>query len=321
MIWLPFICLGIGAVLGFRNLSVRVINAVDFTTNITLILLMFTIGANIGINDSLIGSLGTIGFRCVMIATLAIACSVICTMILEKTLLPLESVGKKICQEHLKVNKEVSNVQEEKRGSSPLIWIIPVSIVFGVLIGYVVIPMNMTYILDYSLIGSLILLYISVGIGLGTHRRVFKYVQILGWKIILISLAIFIGSLIGGFLAGILLGMPIHISTMSAIGMSYYSLTGAYLTQIYGIEAGTYGFIVNVLREFITLLTLPLLVKISKGSSIAAGAAGDMDTMLVPITKFIGKELGLVTLITGTILTFAVPLLLPLFTHIFFLIL
>ena len=36
-----------------------------------------------------------------------------------------------------------------------------------------------------------------------------------------------------------------------------------------------------------------------------------MDTMLVPVTKFVGAELGLVALITCVILTFAVPFILP----------
>lgn len=42
-----------------------------------------------------------------------------------------------------------------------------------------------------------------------------------------------------------------------------------------------------------------------------------MDTMLIPITKFVGAELGLVTLITGIILTFSVPVLLPILGKIF----
>ncbi len=83
------------------------------------------------------------------------------------------------------------------------------------------------------------------------------------------------------------------------------------MTQVYGIEAGTYGFMVNVMREFLTVLLLPFLVKISNGSPIAGGAAGNMDTMLVPVTKFVGVELGLVALITGVILTFTVPFILP----------
>jgi uncharacterized membrane protein YbjE (DUF340 family) len=135
---------------------------------------------------------------------------------------------------------------------------------------------------------------------------------VVGYKVVYISIAIFLGSLSGGLLSGLLLDIPVHISITSASGMSYYSITGAYMTQVWGIEAGTYGFVVNVMREFFTVLLLPLLVKISKGSPIASGAAGNMDTMLVPVTKFVGPELGLVALITGVILTFAVPVILPL---------
>jgi uncharacterized membrane protein YbjE (DUF340 family) len=90
------------------------------------------------------------------------------------------------------------------------------------------------------------------------------------------------------------------------------------MTQTYGITAGTYGFLVNVMREFITILLLPLLVRISKGTPIACGGAADMDTVLMPVTKFVGTELGIIVLITGTILTFAVPVLLQLLSNIYF---
>ena len=40
-----------------------------------------------------------------------------------------------------------------------------------------------------------------------------------------------------------------------------------------------------------------------------------MDVLLVPITKFVGMELGIVTLITGTVLTLVVPLLLSLLAY------
>lgn len=42
-----------------------------------------------------------------------------------------------------------------------------------------------------------------------------------------------------------------------------------------------------------------------------------MDTMLAPITKFVGIRLSLVTLLTGMILTFVVPILLPFVSIIF----
>ncbi|MDD2480686.1 MAG: lysine exporter LysO family protein [Lutispora sp.] len=311
MTWMPFLCLATGFFIGIRNLTERTLKIIDGIINIALVVLMLTIGMNIGINDSVMSNLYSIGLNCLAISLCAIAFSVLFTIIAEKTVLPLEKLRGKLLLESININSEIDISQEEKSKASLLIWIMPISIVIGVIFGYFMMPHLLIFILDYLLIGSLIILYVSVGISLGSNRKVFKYIRILGFRVIYISIAILLGSLVGGFIAGTLLGVPLHTSIMSASGMSYYSLTGAYMTQVYGIEAGTYGFVVNVMREFFTVLLLPLLIRISTGSPIASGAAGNMDTMLVPVTKFVGVELGLVTLITGVILTFAVPFLLP----------
>lgn len=311
MTLMPFICLGVGLLVSIKQLSARILQTVDWIINIALIVLMLTIGLNIGINDSVMLNLPTIGLNCVVISLSAIAFSVIFVVLVEKTLLPLDALREKLYQEKLDVSKEVDIEEESEKKTSALVWIMPISIIAGVVIGYVLLQPSFSTYLGYSLYGSLILLYTGVGISLGTNRKVFGYIKILGFKIIYISLAIFIGSLVGGMISGVLLGLPLHIPMLSAGGMSYYSITGAYMTQAYGIEVGTYGFMVNVMREFFTVILLPFLIKISKGSPIAGGAAGNMDTMLVPVTKFVGTELGLVALITGVILTFFVPFELP----------
>lgn len=311
MTWMPFICIAAGFFMGLHNLTERTLKRIDEIINIALVVLMMTIGMNIGINDSVMSNLDSIGLNCLVLSLCAIAFSVFFTIIAEKTVLPLEKLREKLLLENINLNSEINISQEEKSKNPLLIWIIPSSIVIGVILGYYIMRYTLAFILDYLLIGSLIILYVSVGISLGTNRKVYKYIKILGFRVIYISIAIFTGSLTGGFLAGVFLKIPLHTSVMSASGMSYYSLTGAYMTQVYGIEAGTYGFVVNVMREFFTVLLLPLLIKISIGSPIAGGAAGNMDTMIVPVTRFVGAELGLVTLITGVILTFAVPFILP----------
>ncbi|MBF8983206.1 lysine exporter LysO family protein [Lutibacter sp. B2] len=320
MSWIPFLCLGIGLIVGLQRLTNSFLKVIDWVTNLSLVVLMLTIGANIGTNDLIMPNLPRIGLNCMVIASLAIAFSIFFTFLLEKTILPLEEVSRKLSVEKINVNNvdgEIDLSEEEEKKTSPLIWVMPISIIVGILFGNFIIPQNFIFVLDYSLMISLITLYVSVGIGLGSNRMVFKYIKVLGWKIVFLSVAIFIGSIVGGILSGIILHLPMHIPIMSASGMSYYSITGAYMSQVYGVEVGTYGFMVNVMREFITVLFLPFIVKISKGSPIASGAAGNMDTMLVPVTKFVGPELGLVTLVTGTILTFAVPFILPMFYHVF----
>ena len=310
---MPFICLFFGIIIGTRNLSKEIMKKIDMGINIVIVILMTTLGMNIGINEEIISELGKIGWNCAVISISGILFSVGLTIMLEKTILPLEKIKKQL---KLK-NYENRRDEEVEAGKSPLTIIIPISVILGVIIGVFFMDKSYEIILNYSLVISLIMLYIGVGIFLGSNLKVLEYVKVIGVKIVLISLAILMGSLLGGAVAGKILGVPENISVISASGMGYYSLTGAFMTSKFGIEAGTYGFIVNIMREFFTVFFLPILIKISKGSAIASGGAGNMDTMLMPITKFVGAELGLVTLITGIILTFSVPVLLPILGKIF----
>ncbi|MEJ6465482.1 lysine exporter LysO family protein [Fusobacterium ulcerans] len=273
---MPFICLFFGIIIGTRNLSKEIMKKIDMGINRVIVILMTTLGMNIGINEEIISELGKIGWNCAVISIFGILFSVILTIILEKTILPLEKIKKQL---ELK-NYENRRDEEVEAGKSLLTIIIPISVILGVIIGVFFMDKSYEIILNYSL-------------------------------------AILMGSLLGGAVAGKILGVPENISVISASGMGYYSLTGAFMTSKFGIEAGTYGFIVNIMREFFTVFFLPILIKISKGSAIASGGAGNMDTMLMPITKFVGAELGLVTLITGIILTFSVPVLLPILGKIF----
>ena len=307
---IPFICLGIGAAISWRGLPDSILKVFDWIINIALVILMLVIGLNIGTSPEVMNNLGGIGISCVILSVAAILTSALFVRILEKTVLPLEETRKKFSGDNAAQNTKDSSF-------SPLIIIMPACIVIGIIVGWFVLHSVSETILDRILTFSLILLYVGVGVSLGENKEVFKYIKSLGLKILFLPLAIFLGSITGGLIVGLLLRIPLNYAVISTSGMGYYSLTGAMMTDYYGIEAGTYGFIVNVTRDVFTIILMPLLLKISKGSPIAAGAAGCMDTMLVPVSKAVGTELGIVALISGTILTFVVPVWLPIAHMIF----
>ena len=316
MTWyFPFICLGAGAMLGLIKFSAGISKFTDYVGNIALVILMFTIGISVGADDIVIASIGKIGYQCVIISLCALLFSVIFVALLEKTILPLDKLKDKMLNEQLDKNNEIKIESDKKR--SPLVWLIPICVIVGAVYGYLMITQETLTAIDNCFLISLAVLYITVGIGLSQNKGVFQYVKTLGTKTVLLPIAILLGSITGGIVSGLLLNIEPHISVLSASGMSYYSITGAFMTQTYGIQVGTYGFLVNVFREFFTVLLLPLLIKIGKGAPIAGGASGNMDTMLVPVSKFVGIELGFVALITGTILTFTVPFLLPVLAQVF----
>lgn len=333
ILWIPFLCVGIGGVLGWFLHGEKLFHAVDKITNGALMLLMTVIGLSIGINDTVMRSLGTIGLQSMLLALSAIAFSVLFVVFMEKTCLPLASIQKRMEKEAILMENSwrADSADGEEPGSSDssgkdkvILYLIGVCVVLGLVLGVIlttVFPNGMQeYLVTLSVILlylSLIFLYTGVGFTIGGNKRVLLYMKVLGFRVVLLSLGILLGSLSSGLIWGYLLPIPLSTSLMASSGMSYYSLTGAFMTQVFGIEAGTYGFMVNVMREFFTVLLLPILIRISPGSAIASGAAGNMDTMLMPITKFVGKDLSLVTLITGVILTIVVPFLLPLLAQFF----
>ena len=313
---IPFICLAFGAAINWRGLPAPVLKAFDITTNAALILLMAVIGLNIGTSHKVMDNLGIIGLNCVVISLSAIIGSVILVRLAEATVMPLEKIRLQLAAEKMSVganscDAEAAAASQSKSSFSPLIIVMPACIIIGIIAGYFWLQDMSRSILDRILTLSLIFLYTGVGVSLGENKEVFQYIKRLGVRILFMPAAIFAGCIAGGFISGLLLGLPLSYSVISASGMGYYSLTGAFMTESLGIEAGTYGFIVNVSRDVFTVALLPLLSKISKGSPIASGAAGCMDTMLVPVTRAVGPELGMVALISGTILTFVVPVWLP----------
>ena len=313
-VYVPFICLAVGTVINWKGLPQPVLTWFDRLMNLALVVLMAVIGMNIGTSEEVMGNLGRIGASCLLISLAAIWCSVGLVVLCEKAVMPLEKIRLQMAAESAGTMQYVGSAEaadDENSGFSPLVLVMPGFILAGILVGWLFLDGQKAAWMDTALTVSLVFLYTGVGVSLASNKSVFGYIRRLGQRILFLPLAIFLGCMLGGFLAGMVLGVPAAWSVISASGMGYYSLTGAFMTETWGIEAGTYGFIVNVSRDVFTVLLLPVLIRISKGSPIASGAAGCMDTMLVPVSRYVGPELSLVALISGTILTFVVPVWLP----------
>lgn len=312
MSWFPFVCLGSGLLFGCLNPPKGIVSLIDKIVNMALMLLMMFIGINVGVNDNVMSNLPRIGFNCALICLSAIFGSVLLTVVLEKTVVPLDQLISRATRSGGKEIAQGIPSAEETSGGSSLLWMIPASICAGIVIGYLCLDASSEAIRSKLLYGTLVVLYTGVGVGMGSNKSVFRYLKDLGLKVVLLALAVLFGSIGGGVLAGMIAGVPLSISLVAASGMGYYSMTGAFMTQNLGAEAGIYGFMINVMRDFFTVLLLPILIRISKGSPSASGAAGNMDTMLVPIVKLQGQEIGLVAMVVGVLTSLSVPFLQPL---------
>lgn len=312
-LYIPFICIAIGAVINWKGLPEKVLKVINFIMNSALMLLMTVVGLNVGTSREVLDNIGKIGLNCIIMCLSSIAFAVLLMVIMEKTILPLEEIRLKLHEERGLDIKPV----EEIKGVDPLLIAMPLAIILGLLIGIFVFPDIKESTLDLLLAISLIFLYTGAGVSLATNKIAFLYIRKLGLRILLIPLAIFVGGLISGFIMSKLLGVDLCWSVTASSTMGYYSLPGAFMTEAYGVEAGIYGFMVNIFRDICTVTFMPILKRISKGSPIASGAGGCMDSMFIPVTRAVGPELGIAGLITGTIITIFVPFWLPLSQLIF----
>ena len=97
-------------------------------------------------------------------------------------------------------------------------------------------------------------------------------------------------------------------------GFGYYSLSSIFITEYRGAELGTIALLSNIIRELLTLLCAPLLVRwFGNLAPISAGGATTMDTTLPIIVRTSGQEFAIVSIFHGFIVDFSVPFLVTLF--------
>ena len=100
-IYIPFICLAIGAIINWNGLPKTAIKIFDGLTNAALILLMLVIGLNIGTSQTVMDNIASIGFNCIIISLMSIIFSVLFVYIAEQTIMPLEKIRLQLRSEEL----------------------------------------------------------------------------------------------------------------------------------------------------------------------------------------------------------------------------
>jgi uncharacterized membrane protein YbjE (DUF340 family) len=158
---------------------------------------------------------------------------------------------------------------------------------------------------------ALYILMLLVGMGIGADKKAWEVLKKARLKIILVPLTVVIGTLLGAAaVSPFLKNISLRESLAVGAGFGYYSLSSIFIGQISGKTLGVVALISNILREIITLLGTPLLLKFfGQLAPIAAGGATSMDTTLPVITKFTGKEYAVISVFSGVVLTMLVPFL------------
>lgn len=171
--------------------------------------------------------------------------------------------------------------------------------------------LNTTKISDYLLYTLIVVAGVSIGAD-KSFKRLFQPVSI---AFAAFPFVVIMGSLLGSLLGGFLLtNIDIKESLAIGSGLGYYSLSSIIISKASGEALGTVALLANLIREVLTLLLAPFLVKLfGPLSNIAAGGATSMDTTLPIVVKFSGKQYALLSIYNGVVLSVLVPVLVSLF--------
>lgn len=153
-----------------------------------------------------------------------------------------------------------------------------------------------------------------VGFSIGHQPDTVSQFKRIHSRVLLLPFTTIIGTLAGVMLVKLLFKHSLPELLAVGSGFGYYSLSGILITQYKGAELGTIALLANIIREVITLLLAPWMVRyFGPLSPIAAGGATTMDTTFPIIINSSGKEFSIISIYSGFVLDFSVPFLVTLF--------
>lgn len=123
----------------------------------------------------------------------------------------------------------------------------------------------------------------------------------------LIAIVIIITSWIGGLLAALLLDIPLTRGLAMASGFGWYSLSGILMGDAFGPVYGGASFMIELLRELVALVIIPLLIHQKPCTAIGYAGATAMDFTLPVIQTSGGVRCVPVAIVSGFILSLLVP--------------
>ena len=162
---------------------------------------------------------------------------------------------------------------------------------------------------------ALCALMFCVGLSVGNNPQTIKNFRSLNPRLAFLPAMTILGTVCASALVSVLFSSRSAADCMAVgAGFGYYSLSSIFITEYKGAELGTVALLSNIMREMITLLCAPLLVRwFGNLAPISAGGATTMDTTLPIIARYAGQEFAVVSIFHGFVIDFSVPFLVTFF--------
>lgn len=188
---------------------------------------------------------------------------------------------------------------------------VAVSLVGGLIFGYLFLDTGVKDTLDLILMSALDIMIFIAGIEIGSNRGILKRICNLQSALLALAipLAVACGSICGALLLGHIAGLSAYDSLLVGGGLGWYSFSSVVISAMYSTEIGTVAFLANMMREISGFFLIPLLVRVHKFLALAPSGAATMDSGLPVVIKYTNLHVGMYSFINGLVLTLIVPVL------------
>lgn len=235
-------------------------------------------------------------------ATITIAAVFSITILLCNTIVFLPYIHSQRDLQHLPTIRLPMSVLGLMKGSFIFVLVVISGFFFGYISGIKI---------DAALVTSSFLYLLLFLIGLDLRASKIPIHQIISNKIgIRIALFISISALVGGAIAGLIVGVPFSSSLALASGFGWASLSALLVTEHIGPIYGSAAFFIDLTRELVAIAIAPFLMRGYQQVVIGYCGATAMDATLPVIEQTGGIGCVPIAITSGFILTLLTPVLL-----------
>jgi uncharacterized membrane protein YbjE (DUF340 family) len=184
-------------------------------------------------------------------------------------------------------------------------------VVGGGLLAGLVLPIGLGWV-DTASEWILFLLLFFIGIQLRNSGLTLRQILLNKQGMAIASLVI-ITCMLGGIIAGVILDIPLYQALAMSSGFGWYSLAGILMGDAFGPVFGGASFLIELMRELVALVAIPLLIRSYPCTSIGYAGATAMDFTLPVIQTTGGVRCVPIAIVSGFILSLLVPVMMLFF--------
>ncbi|MEZ9058143.1 lysine exporter LysO family protein [Vibrio pelagius] len=273
----------------------KTLETINRATSSLIYVILGLMGLSLAALDNLGSNLQTILLYTATFFVCLSACNLLALPLIDKALpLQTDSTQKKL---------PLSSMALE---SAKLILVVGSGLIAGLML-----PIGLTWV-DTASEWILFALLFFIGIQLRNSGLTLRQI-LLNKHGMVIAATIIVTSMLGGVIAAYLLDIPLFRALAMSSGFGWYSLAGILMGDAFGPVYGGASFMLELLRELVALVVIPMLIRSYPCTSIGYAGATAMDFTLPVIQTTGGVRCVPIAIVSGFILSLLVPVLMLFF--------